>query len=304
MKEGRHMRKVEYEQHSLSKAFPQMKDSELFQLINDIRENGQREPVVIFDGQILDGWHRYQACQVAGVELKTVNLEKGVDPVSWVLSRNLHRRHLEASQRAAAVVACREWKPIGRPQENRTPGVHLNETVTNKEMAEEAHVSTTTIKNAKTAHKAGLGDKVISGEMSAKKAASTIKAPPAMLSRAICIECRKCPCVCEPETPSNEPAETITIPREEYEDIQANLSKALADNDEMGKIIDADDRLKSAIETGETWKRKYAALEARFNQQTEEFNECKRTVKSLQAVVKKLKGQIPKKEREPGEDDE
>jgi hypothetical protein len=54
---------------------------------------------VLLDGMVLDGWHRYLACAKAGVEFKAMNFD-GADPVAFVISRNLHRRHLTPSQRA------------------------------------------------------------------------------------------------------------------------------------------------------------------------------------------------------------
>lgn len=286
------MQKTELLQHPLSRAFPKMPDSDLFQLINDVRENGQREPIVIYDGQILDGWHRYMACQACGLEPKSYELPEDVDPVSWVLSRNLHRRHLEAGQRASAIILCREWKKDGRPQINRTPGVQFSAPATNKEMAEEAHVSTSTIKNAKAAHRAGLGEKVRDGELSAKKAAEIARPK----EPALCVECRNAACTCPP------PEEMVTITKERLDSLENLLSAATIENESMGKVIDADDHLKAAVEDRDTWRRKYEALEIRFNSQTSEFNECKKTVKRLQGTIKKLQAQIPKREREPGEE--
>lgn len=159
-------------QHPLSAAFPAMPADELTALADDIRENGQREPGVIFEGRILDGWHRFQACQKAGIPFKSFPLPSGRDPLALVLSRNLHRRHLTGSQRAAAVVACSEWRERGKP--NSAPGAELG----TAEMAKAADVGTRTIEHAKEAHKAGLGNAVRDGELSAKKAAEQANPKP------------------------------------------------------------------------------------------------------------------------------
>lgn len=165
----------ELTRHPLSAAFPTFSDEDIATLAEDIRQFGQRESGLLLDGQILDGWNRYSACQIAGVEFNCIDFEDeypDVDPVAFVLSKNLHRRHLTASQRAAAVVACAQWAPNGRPG-NSAPGAPFR---TNADLAREADVSPRTIKQAKVAHEAGLSDSVIAGEISLKQADAHVKA--------------------------------------------------------------------------------------------------------------------------------
>ena len=72
-------------------------------LADDIREHGQREPVVLFHGAVLDGRNRLRACELAGVEPQFVtrdDADVGDSPAAFVLSLNLLRRHLDESQRA------------------------------------------------------------------------------------------------------------------------------------------------------------------------------------------------------------
>lgn len=153
-------------QHPLSAAFPAMPESEIEALAEDIKKHGQREPGVLYEGMVLDGWHRYLACENVGIEFDSTKFD-GDDPIAFVLSRNLHRRHLTASQRAAAVVAATNWKQVGRPAGNVAPGATLK---TNGEMARAAEVSQRTIRDAKVAHSAGLGEAVRDGMLSAKQA--------------------------------------------------------------------------------------------------------------------------------------
>jgi len=58
-----------------------------------------REPIWIYDGQILDGRNRWRACEVVGVEPESREYQ-GDDPLGFVLSLNLHRRHLTDGQKA------------------------------------------------------------------------------------------------------------------------------------------------------------------------------------------------------------
>lgn len=163
---------MKLEQHELSAAFPAMSDTELIALTDDVAAHGQRDAGTLFEGKVLDGWHRYQACELAGVEFKA-DQYIGDDPVGFVMSRNAHRRHLTASQRAAAIVLCSEWKPVGSNQHGgSTPG---GEALSTKQMAEAAGVGTTTVEEAKTAVRAGLGGDVRDGKMSAKAAAKSAK---------------------------------------------------------------------------------------------------------------------------------
>jgi len=91
----------QYEFHPLADLFPMLdKDSVGFKaLIEDIKANRQHEPVWLLDGKILDGRNRYNACQHLGKDVLTREYI-GSDPIGFVLSINLHRRHLNASQRA------------------------------------------------------------------------------------------------------------------------------------------------------------------------------------------------------------
>ncbi|WP_320055728.1 hypothetical protein [Desulfuromonas thiophila] len=164
---------MNYPQHPLSAAFPAMPRMHLDYLAKDIAEHGLHIAITLFDGMILDGWHRYQACQVAGVSPRFESLSEGADPVAFVRSRNLHRRDLTPSQRAAAVVACSEWAKRGTNQHGGSePGSHPQ---TATEMAKAADVSVKTIQQAKAAHIAGLGEQVRDGIITAKAAVKQVR---------------------------------------------------------------------------------------------------------------------------------
>ena len=94
-----------YEFHPYADLFPMLdKDSIGFKaLIEDIKVNRQYEPVLLYEGKILDGRNRYNACQHLGKDVLTRDYT-GTDPIGFVLSVNLHRRHLNTSQRAFVAV--------------------------------------------------------------------------------------------------------------------------------------------------------------------------------------------------------
>lgn len=80
-----------------------MAGAELQALADDIKKHGQRAPATLYEGMILDGRNRVKACEMAGKEVKTRDFS-GTDPLEFVLSVNLHRRHLSPSQRAMIAV--------------------------------------------------------------------------------------------------------------------------------------------------------------------------------------------------------
>jgi len=84
----------------LANLFPLLEGDDLDELAEDIKCNGLIEPVILLEGQVLDGRNRLRACAAAGVEPRFVNYDNAMAPLHYVVSRNLKRRHLTASQRA------------------------------------------------------------------------------------------------------------------------------------------------------------------------------------------------------------
>ena len=89
--------------HPAAELFPLLEGEEFEKFKADIQKNGCLESIIFLDDMILDGRNRWRACQELGIEPQVEDFEglyPGVDPVEFVISKNLHRRHLNESQRA------------------------------------------------------------------------------------------------------------------------------------------------------------------------------------------------------------
>lgn len=81
--------------------FPEMSPDEFKSLVEDIRINGQLEPVTVLGSEILDGRNRYLACKELGIPVKFQEYDGSADNLSllkYVGSKNLKRRHLSVGQ--------------------------------------------------------------------------------------------------------------------------------------------------------------------------------------------------------------
>ena len=86
--------------HPAAELFPMLRGDEMRALVDDIRANGLREPLWRDkDGVLLDGRNRLAACRDAGVEPRWQTYT-GDDPVGFIVSLNIHRRHLDDGQRS------------------------------------------------------------------------------------------------------------------------------------------------------------------------------------------------------------
>lgn len=151
--------------HPLCELFPVLDAEDLAALAVDIKAHGQREPILLFEGAILDGRNRFKACQMAGVAPK-FKAFTGDDPAALVASLNLHRRHLNESQRAMLAAELLKSAP-------QICGVAA-------EASKLVSVSTRSVESAVKVTKHGsllLKKAVFKGDVSVSKAASVSHLP-------------------------------------------------------------------------------------------------------------------------------
>jgi len=99
--------------HPVAGLFPLLGEADLDALAADIEAHGLREPIWRHrDGRLLDGRNRLEACRRAGVEPASRTFE-GPDEalLDFVLSLNLHRRHLTREQKRELIEKLLKARP-------------------------------------------------------------------------------------------------------------------------------------------------------------------------------------------------
>ena len=218
-----------YELHPLCTFFPRIEGAEFAALCEDIRINGQREPIVLLDGMVLDGGNRYRACVEAGIEPRFVEFEGG-DAVAFVLSANLHRRHLSVGQHAAIVASVTNWataQPAYRPKAGNVAPLQT--------VADRAALSGASERTQKTADKVAKADPELAkavgqGKTTLAKAAVQIgEAPrkPAKAKTAAQIEAEQ---AAEDAHGDFDPIAELEAAQAEIADLRAQIKAAEADD--------------------------------------------------------------------------
>ena len=162
--------------HPLCDLFPEMPDADYKMLVMDIKHNGQALPITLYDGEILDGWHRWRACNECGAEPITQEYD-GIDPLSYVLSMNKFRRHIAVGQMAAIISAAQNWELSfdhgGDRRSDQSAVLHFD---TVADRSERSGASVRTQKQADKVAKADpeLIKRVAKGETTLAKAAEIV----------------------------------------------------------------------------------------------------------------------------------
>jgi len=292
---------MSYTQHPLSAAFPPMAPED-FQSLKDSVENiGVQNPITLFEDMVIDGWHRYSASQELGMPCPEVQLRADVDPVDFVKAQNKERRHLPVGAWALIEAELWDWRAVGRPAAvNGAPGAPFTPTVA--AMADAAGASVRTMKQAgKVKREAvpGIKDAVKSGAVSLKDAHAVADLPKdeqvalaAAGPKAIKEAARAAMPPRQATAPQSQPGADAAPPADvgedssdEERDTLADYQRLVDDNQMMGRVFEADDRLAAAMAEVARLTEQNRVLQTRINGL---INEKDAAVKSAKAFKRKL----------------
>jgi len=218
--------------HRLCELIPPCTEEEFKELKEDIRKNGLQVPIKLFENKILDGRSRYQAC----LELEKVGhlVEFKPEPftgtnkeaLAYVISMNVKRRHLSASQRSM-IAAELVTTTLGGDR-----SVKLPTEITQEDVATMAGVAVKMVTDAKKVlshNNPELKMKVLKGEVAVAKAATQVRAEERKASG---------------KTPRKNEKSEADVATKAYTNLQEKLMDALRELKEVSSLAHAKDYVK------------------------------------------------------------
>lgn len=178
--------------HPYADLFPLIEGEQFAELVTDLKVNDLREKIVVWDGAILDGRNRYRAALAAGLIEDDDEPDRAKyftrfvpavdgDALKYVISKNLHRRHLNESQRAM-VAARLSNLPAHRPDKS------ANLPTSQPDAAASLNVSPRSVRSAVAVRDKGspeLQHAVDQGRLSVSQAAIAARLSPAQQSKVV-----------------------------------------------------------------------------------------------------------------------
>lgn len=224
------MKSLPFEIHPAAELFPMMVGEAFEEFVKDVQQNGVREPIIIWKGKLLDGRNRSAACLRLGMNPLdyACDLESDdVDPVAYVLSANLHRRHLDTTDKAKVALAVEKiYAAEAKKRQGARTDIKAELPESSKgqardKAADAVGVSPRTVSDAKRVYESGnqeIIEAVDKKEMSISKAAKAV-APPKPRKE-------------KPAAPKPEPAKESPSPQEsEVDDFDYPVVKAFQSAD-------------------------------------------------------------------------
>jgi hypothetical protein len=280
---------MKYALHPLCTFFPRIEEADFQILKLDIATHGQTHPIYTLDGMILDGGNRYRALCELGIEPKTVEYT-GNNPVQFVLSSNLRRRHLTPGQAAAIISATQDWAKAnsrgGDRKSDQSATLHFD-SVANR--AEASGASERTQKMADKLVKEApqeLVKEVTTGQKSLPQALKEIAPKPEApqpvkelsSDNSLPQKQLKKPSVTS-EDADRLKAENETL-REKLTEVSRLLEETQAENDSLVRMFEADDKVMAALAEARRYREQNRILEERVRGLMNEKGEAIRAAKS------------------------
>ncbi|MFA5924050.1 MAG: hypothetical protein WC856_22625 [Methylococcaceae bacterium] len=247
------------ELHPLCTYFPRMSDDEFNALKDNIQDHGQTHPIYTLDGMILDGGNRYRALCELGIDPIIIEYT-GSSPTQFILSSNLHRRHLTQGQSAAIVSASQSWINAQAESQLRSTA-QLDTAIARAKQSGVGHRTQQLADKLVKEAPAELVKEVIDGKKSLNKAIKEIIPPKPVVPRPEPIP------VVEQESREDHLSSII--------DEQQGTIKALdADNKIMVKVFESDDRIFASLEEVKKLTEMNKFLNERINELIDEKKEA------------------------------
>lgn len=261
-----------YQQHPLSAAFPAMSEEDFQSLKDSIESIGVQNPVTLFEGMVVDGWHRYQAANELGMECPTVDLE-GVDPGDFVLAQNKARRHLTQAQLAMAAAAIYRWASPGKPKSAGPAELRQSD------VAKKAGVSVRSLRQASKVQDAApeVLRALESGTVGLEKASAIAQLPKGEQAEAL-----------KKPVPKKEPEHTEYHGPSESE-IAAAIASTQDDLDTLHKLMESDDKLAAAVAENTKLRAELAVVKLARDGYMNRSNELISRITSLKKQLEKAK---------------
>jgi len=184
----------EYPIHEAADLFPLIEGEERKVFDDGLEADGLLDPIVVHEGQLIDGRNRLRGCLERGVSPRFAQWKPkdGETVVGYVIKKNLHRRHLSDQQRAMlasnlAEVLAAEGRARRAENVRKTPEIldgallpHREEGRAAERAAEMVNVSATAVKKAARVRRTGdetLVAAVAAGEVALDAAVQVAEMP-------------------------------------------------------------------------------------------------------------------------------
>lgn len=176
-----------YPVHELAQMLPDMREDEFQRHKASIKEHGQKKPIAVWRGTILDGRHRLRACNELELSPKYATLPPDIDPVAYILVNNVDQRHMNESQIGLVIARLNKWS-VSHGGDRRSQQFQDQPPPSRADTAEQTGISSRTLGRATTVLDKGtpeLVDAVKNGNVSLRDAAKVAQRTEAEQNNAV-----------------------------------------------------------------------------------------------------------------------